>query len=226
MSPTQLFVRYIEDVHQFHSLRDYAVSLKGKPDGAYPLVRLPAQMRAAVRQEMKGQAQDAIHHAADRGERDVIFLFHLFINANGNVLLERRANWLQALLLSQTLHATAEGEAPRFGRQPWEEVGADFLLQVYAEAGAVKYLANRYFGGRSPLFSQVAEDLQELVRLTEQVVEMYTTRCSRWTKPQASAQTGRWEADRPRGREEALSGAGGRGGRAHVAVVAGRDAAR
>ena len=173
VTPTQLFLLWMEEVQQFHSLRDYVLSLKGKPDGAYPLVRLPAQMDAAVRQEMKGQAQDAIQRAADRGERDVIFLFHLFMNANKNVLEERRANWLHVLLLTATLHEGPDGAAPTIGRTPWAEAMRAFLLEVYATTGAVECIAKRYFVGKSPLFPQMVEDLQELVKFTEQVVELY-----------------------------------------------------
>src|SRR6266511_3006686 len=86
VTPTQLFRMWMEEVHQFYSLRDYVVSLMGKPEGAYPLVRLPAQMRAALHKEMKGQAQEAVARAGDVAARDVMFLFHLFMNANRNLL--------------------------------------------------------------------------------------------------------------------------------------------
>ena len=173
MTPTQLFSRWMEEVHQFHSLRDWTLSLKGQPDGAYPLVRLPTQMRAAVHQEMKGQAQDAIKRAASVAERDVIFLFHLCINANRDVLEERRANWLHVTLLISTLNQARAGETPTFGRQRWGEPASNFLLRVYTLAAVVDYISKRYFGGRSPLFPQSAEDLNDLVHYTEQVVEMY-----------------------------------------------------
>src|SRR6266542_3457166 len=48
VNPTQLFRMWMEEVHQFYTLRDWSVSLVGKPDGAYPLVQLPAKARAAV----------------------------------------------------------------------------------------------------------------------------------------------------------------------------------
>jgi len=130
-------------------------------------------MRAAVHKEMKGQAQEAVARAADVAERDVIFLFHLFMNANKNLLETRRANWLHALVLSLTEKPANKDQPPTFGREPWAEAATTFLLSVYGEVGAVDYLSRRYFGGRSPLFAEVAEDTKALVAHTEQVVELY-----------------------------------------------------
>ena len=173
-TPTQIVLMWIEEVHQFYALHDYAVSLKGKPGGAYPLVRLPAQAAAAVRQEMKGQAQEAVHRAVAAAEKDAMFLFHPFMNANTNVLGRREANWLHLTLLISTLNATRAGEAPALGARPWAEAATRFLRRVYAEASAVDYVARRYFAGRSPLFSETAEEVKSLVEHAQQVVELYT----------------------------------------------------
>jgi hypothetical protein len=173
VTATQVVLLWMEEVQQFYALRDYVVSLKGKPDGAYPLVRLPAQARAAVHQELKGQAQDAVRRAADSAERDAIFLFHLFMNTNRNLLEERKANWLQAGLLNATLRPGKAGKAPTFGRRPWGDAASAFLVEVYAHTSAVHYIAKRYFQGRSPLFPQTAEDLHDLVEHTEQLVDIY-----------------------------------------------------
>jgi hypothetical protein len=177
VNPTQLFRMWMEEVHQYHALGDYTRSLVGKPDGAYPLVRLPAQMRAAVRQEMKGQAQEAVARAVDAAQRDVMFLFHLFMNANKNLIEVRRANWLEVTLLSVMDTHAGPDQAPSFGREPWAEAATRFLLDVYGEAGAVDYLTRRYFGGRSPLFPDLAEDSKVLVGHAEQMVELYNDAC-------------------------------------------------
>ena len=173
VNPTQLFRMWMEDAHQFYSLKDWAASLKGKPEGAYPLVRLPAQMRAAVHKEMKGQAQEAVARAGDVAARDVMFLFHLFMNANRNLLEVRRANWLHVTLLCVMDNEAGPDKAPSFGRQPWAEAATRFLLDVYGEVGAVDYLTRRYFSGRSPLFPDLAEDVKALIEHAEQMTELY-----------------------------------------------------
>jgi hypothetical protein len=173
MTPTQTVLLWMEEVHRFYTLRDWAVSLKGQPDGAYPLIRLPAQARAAVRQEMKGQAQDAVKRAMQLAEKDAIFLYHLFMNANRNLLEEQKANWLHVTLLCLAFDRTVDEGAPMFGRQPWAEAAERFLLDLYANVGAAECIAKRYFEGHAPLFPKVAEDLQTLVDYTEQVVELY-----------------------------------------------------
>jgi len=173
VNPTQLFRMWMEEVHQYRSLGDYTRSLVGKPDGAYPLVRLPAQMRAAIHKEMKGQAQEAVARAVDAAQRDVAFLFHLFMNANKNLIEVRRTNWLELTLLSVMDTQAGPEQAPSFGRQPWAEAATRFLLGVYGEAGAVDYLSKRYFGGRSPLFPDLDADLKALVEHAEQMVELY-----------------------------------------------------
>src|SRR5439155_22793356 len=152
-------------------LKDWAASLVGKPEGAYPLVRLPAQMRAAVHKEMKGQAQAAPGRAVDAAQRDVVFLFHLFMNANKNHIEARRTNWLEVTLLCAMDTQAGPDEAPSFGRQSWAEAATRFLLDVYGEAGAVDYLSKRYFGGRNPLFPDLVEDSKALVEHAEQMVE-------------------------------------------------------
>jgi len=173
VTPTQVVLFWMDEVHRFATPTAWIGSLKGQPDGAYPLIRLPAQARAAVRQDMKGQAQDAIKRAVQLAEKDAIFLFHLFMHANRNVLEEQRANWLQVCLLALAFDATVDSGTPLFGRQPWAEAAEHFLLEVYAATGAVDYIARRYFEGRSPLFPNAAECAEALVEYAEQVVGLH-----------------------------------------------------
>jgi hypothetical protein len=173
VTPTQTVLFWMEEVLRFYTLRDWVVSLKGQPDGAYPLIRLPAQARAAVRQDMKGQAQDAVKRAIQIAEKDAIFLFHLFMNTNKNQLEEQRANWLHVGLLVLAFDATVDTGVPLFGRQPWAEAAERFLLEVYAATGAAEYIARRYFEGCSLLFPQAADCVASLVEYTEQVVDLH-----------------------------------------------------
>ena len=119
VTPTQVLLLWMDEVHQFYSFRDYVLSLKGKPDGAYPLVRLPAKARAAVHQELKGQAQETIRKAADTAERDAMFLFHVFVNANRNLLEQQQADWFHALALFLAAKPRRKTREPlTFGREP------------------------------------------------------------------------------------------------------------
>src|SRR6266542_2017810 len=159
VNPTQLFRMWMEEVHQYHALGDYTRSLVGKPDGAYPLVRLPALMRAAVHQEMKGQAQEAVARAVNTAQRDVIFLFHLFMNANKNLIEVRRGNWLELTLLCVMDTHAGPDQAPSFGREPWAEAATRFLLHVYGEAGAVDYLQHAVLRWAEPPLSRPGRGL-------------------------------------------------------------------
>ncbi len=99
------------------------------------------------------------------------------MNANRNLLEVRRANWLHVTLLCVMDNEAGPDKAPSFGRQPWAEAATRFLLDVYGEVSAVEYLSKRYFGGRSPLFSDLAEDVTALVGHAEQMVELYNDAC-------------------------------------------------
>lgn len=53
-------------------------------------MRLPRQVRQAVQDARKGRPKGDIAAAVERAERDVTFLFQLFMAVNSRVLVERR----------------------------------------------------------------------------------------------------------------------------------------
>ncbi len=57
LTPKQAVLLWMEEAHKAGSVHKYALSLKGQPDSAFPLVKLPKQVEQAVRDSMKGRRE-------------------------------------------------------------------------------------------------------------------------------------------------------------------------
>ena len=66
LAPKQAVILWMEEAHKLGSMHQYALSLKGKPDSAFPLVKLPKQVETAVRDSMKGQRREWVDRYAER----------------------------------------------------------------------------------------------------------------------------------------------------------------
>ena len=77
-----------EEAHKFGTVEEYAQSLKGQPDSAWPLPRLGNQMETSVKQSLKGRPREEIHRAIRQADLDVLFLFFLHQRVSA-VLMEK-----------------------------------------------------------------------------------------------------------------------------------------
>ena len=105
LTPRQAFLLWMGEAHGYGSLEDYARSIKGGPESAWPLVRLPDQVTKAVEQAMKGEPPDLIRRRVRQALRDVLFLFHLHQQVNRTFLEQERCFWAQGLALATGLNA-------------------------------------------------------------------------------------------------------------------------
>ena len=104
LTPKQVVLRWLQDVRRHPSLHAFVLSLKGKSIGEYPLSVMHKQVGAAVRQAYKGQKRDLLYQALNRAERDVTFLFKVFMHATIRVLEEGYPFNLASLLLHEKLY--------------------------------------------------------------------------------------------------------------------------
>ena len=55
LSSKQTVILWMEQAHQYPSMYEYVMSLKGGPETAYPMYMLPNQVEKAVQSMMKGK---------------------------------------------------------------------------------------------------------------------------------------------------------------------------
>ena len=83
LTPRQAVLLWLEEASQFGSLQAYILSLRGGPQSAFPLYRLPDQIDRSVRSAMTGHPRAAVEAATAKAVRDVAFLHYLLVQING-----------------------------------------------------------------------------------------------------------------------------------------------
>src|SRR5712691_13042331 len=140
LTPKQAVLLWMEEAHKFGSMHQYALSMKGQPDGTFLLIKLPKQVETAVRDSMKGQKREWVDRAVDRALKDVFFLFKLQFQANIDLLQEKQKLAMILAWLFEKLHRLREAEWLSYDMaDAWWEVCRQLPYPLDAEnAGAVK----------------------------------------------------------------------------------------
>jgi len=111
LTPKQAMLLWLQEVNSFGSVEDYVRHLKTQPESAWPIPRLTDQVADAVKQTLKGQPREDINRAVYRAYKDVLFLFYLHMQVNGNLLSENRYYWTQGMLLTTGLELLLREQA-------------------------------------------------------------------------------------------------------------------
>src|SRR5918992_3617103 len=91
LTPKQAILLWMEEAHQYDTMEQYARSLKGGPNSAWPLATLPEQVAVGVQQALKGQAREGVSRGMRQAVRDVLFLFHLHQQVNRKLIEKQEA---------------------------------------------------------------------------------------------------------------------------------------
>ena len=176
LTPKQAVVLWLEETLQHGSVQAYAHWLKDQPASAYPLFRRPGQVRQAVKDAMRGRPREVIERAVERAERDVTFLFKLFMAVNARVLVEQRTDALGYLWLLERLRRLWDAPPTVLRKEAaaWREHALLLVSEAYALAGMVEGLAQRYFGGHTLLFPAEAEGVAQATQAWDTLLAMYT----------------------------------------------------
>ncbi|MFQ6026826.1 MAG: hypothetical protein ACE5Q6_04840 [Dehalococcoidia bacterium] len=105
LTPKQTALLWMAEAHQFETMTEYADSLKGRSDSAWPIPRLCNQIEAAVTQAMKGRPKVEISQSLRRAYLDVLFLFYLHQRVNSTLLERERYYASHSFMLAQQLSA-------------------------------------------------------------------------------------------------------------------------
>jgi hypothetical protein len=187
LTPKQAILLWMEEAHQFDTVEQYARSLKGRPDSAWPMATLPEQVAAGVRQVLKGQPREEVSREVRQAVRDVLFLFHLHQQVNRKLMEKQEAflfrlRWLRAELERLRYQKTVSQVSPseigtgvprRQGLIRWQEETELFLTELQGLRLAVMTISKRYFDQHDLLFPALAEGLNYLVKAMEGLVEMF-----------------------------------------------------
>ena len=105
LTPKQAALLWLADAHQFDTMNEYADSLKGGPESAWPIPRLCNQIEISVTQAMKGRPKAELGPALRRAYLDVLFLFYLHQRVNAMLMEQERYFASYSLMPEQQLSA-------------------------------------------------------------------------------------------------------------------------
>jgi hypothetical protein len=105
LTPREAVILWIREAHEFGCLLDYGYWLAEQPDDAFPLIKMPAQVVAAVRARNKATPDAKLQDEFYRVQKDVLFLYHLHKQVNLRALLQEEAYQLKLSLIAEKLRA-------------------------------------------------------------------------------------------------------------------------
>jgi len=174
LSPQQVVLLWMNEVHEFGNIVAYLCDLKHAPTEHYPLYRLPEQMKQAVRTAMKGQKPESTAHAERQAVREVVFLYGLVQQCNLRLWSEWRAMCLQLVLVTVTLKGLIQDDAaPLAEYEEAHELAMDAIVAFVQWDQAIKAVAERYFKGATPLFPDQGRLLADSLDAAELVVTLF-----------------------------------------------------
>jgi hypothetical protein len=189
LTPKEAVILWMREAHQFGSLEAYCRWLLDQPDDVYPLVKMPAQVVAAVRAAHKGVPEAKLRDELYRAQKDVTFLYFLHKQANMRALMDYEALQLRVIILLKEIRALvnekhgldqmrlgrvdlAEKKHPRPGKveqsakalyqahvETWPREMKEILARILTFLSAARMISRRYFAGEDILFPDTRENL-------------------------------------------------------------------
>jgi hypothetical protein len=174
LSPQQAVLLWMAEAHQYPTLAAYMDALKDAPITQYPMMHLPDQVEQAVRTARKGAKPEVITRAVRQAVREVAFLFYLQLQVNTRLWGDWRAMCLHlAYVASEMGHCCADDAPTEADLARVRQHAIDVVLEFLQWDIAIGKLADRYYGGASPLFPAQAEQLAAALQNAEQVVTIF-----------------------------------------------------
>lgn len=163
LTPRQAVRLWLQEAHAYPSLIAYAGWLKDQPLSSYPLVKLPEQVAAAIKEATRGQDRRQQDHALFEARREIAFLFKLVIAANELWYGQERAfDFAYLLLLEKSWHLKEYVDASEEGRplpgyfdehaRVWRALAEGQLRQLLVLQEALEQASGRYLDGVPLLF--------------------------------------------------------------------------
>jgi len=162
----EIMLLWLEEARRHATLLDLVRSLKGQPEGAYPLYRLTAQAERPDRLRHMTEQSQKIRGAVRDAVRDVGAAYFLFVEVNRCVMAEGRTMWLSLLCLSHALTVWVRGELPR-NAPPIESQVRAYLRDLVVWTEVVETISERRFQGHDVLLPGHRQELDDLKEQAE-----------------------------------------------------------
>lgn len=188
LTPREAVWAWLQETKRDHpTLIAYVGWLKDEPLASYPLVRLPEQVKAAVRDRLKGRHYQEVAVAERQAVRDVAYLLHLVLACNRHWYEHGDRFRLAFLLLHEKLgrllYEGPEGplgkrhgsEWARYARR-WVSLADTYLSELGCLDRAFRRLGEQAMGDEAALLSaDAASDLAAQLGRFDDLVELYNT---------------------------------------------------
>jgi hypothetical protein len=189
LTPQEAIILWMREVHAFASYSGYCDWLLDQPEETFPLIRLPRQVVAAVRNRHKGMPDQAIRDELFQVQKEVVFLYFIHKEMNLRLYLDDEVLRVRAALLAQMLRVlmlekwarddlrlerldlvgTKSSRPTPVERRASERLRVEtaqftdaleaFLARLLIFKDAAEFLSKRYFAGQDLLFPDLADSL-------------------------------------------------------------------
>ena len=208
LTPKEAVIYWMREAHRCDSLLTYGRWLMDQPEDAYPLIRLPKQVVAAIRARNKGTPDSRLGDQFYRVQKDVFFLYYLHNQVNRRALEEEEALRLKVTLLSEKLRSLIR-RIPVREKTP-DELDLDLDEAIDAWPGeeqmlwgevtafqeAVRLISRQYLGGEELLFPDSANRLQGTLDTLAVMRDVHQTIVAR-RPPESEEELLRWALEEP-----------------------------
>ena len=181
MTPTAVIVAWLEEVHAFGSLIDYARWLEGQPPTYRPFRRMVLQVEAAARSRGRGRTAAERDAAVASARRELDVRLALVVELNEAAAFELHDASLEVAGLAATAAHVLTGLDPAAGPELAERFRglrrrlpgaiASWTVTLLASQVARRRLERRFLGGHESLFADLVGQEKELLDDAWQLVE-------------------------------------------------------
>jgi hypothetical protein len=152
LDPTQLVVRWLVKARGCGSL-DTWMEGQREVGAREPVTALATEAALAVRNAMKGRPSHLVEEAIAEAVDAVLLRMFMVVALHDHLETEQRMDTLELELLTVTLTSLEYGGPPELDATAWGERCRRLLHETVAWQTTSRLLAQRYFAGHPPVFS-------------------------------------------------------------------------
>jgi hypothetical protein len=203
LTPREAMTRWMREAHAFGSYGSYARWLIDQPDDVYPLMRMPGQVKGAIKAQNKGVPELKLHREFRRAEKDLLFLYYLHSQATTQAIMDHEAVQLRVVILVKEIRALikekhaldqmrlsrVDPEGSRHARpdtvelktktlyedhlRTWPPEADEIRNRILAFLAAAEMISRQFFAGEDILFPDTRENLEWNLSTVRTLCETY-----------------------------------------------------
>ena len=130
-------------------------------------------MADAIRAAMKGQEPGRINHAVRQGQMYADFLIMLVNRTNWIILNDSEVRGLKIVLFVERLRNAALSNDEAQAVNEWAVILRGFVTELLSLQAANELICNKYFEGECILLKDVLEELEQQIKMVQNMMEAY-----------------------------------------------------